>query len=299
LHPHIPEAVVNADDAARLRRLAGQPEWLRRTPAQRDRPACPQRWEIVLLTARKLIGERRITHARTLLEHRLSTVDLTDRTGDPWLIDAILLLHHLPPAGAEDPARTLASARYAYTGAVGCGDTERQLLTGDLLGYLAHEQGDYRLASTVLAEIWQRQQDTGHGDGSFTVRLRLRLADSLHHGGRCGQALWHTSRTWQDWTRTRIRSPRQGARIAVAHAQILIGCQLHQDAADLLDQARRIAPSLEPVLEPIVVPGSPAAARLVAEHRRVCARQFNADGTPDLLAVHAAEQAWTATGRPR
>jgi hypothetical protein len=291
--------VVNADDAARLRRLAAQPAWTRPGPYHRDRAACPRRWETVLLTARTLIGERRIVHARTLLEHRLTEVDLTGRTSDPWLIDAIILFHHLPPADAENPDRALASARFAYTSAVGRGDTERQLLTGDMLGHLAHEHGDYRLASTTLAEIWQQQQDTGHGDDSFTIGLRLRLADSQHHGGRCGQALWHTSRTWQDWTRTRIRSPRQGARIAVAHAHILIGCRLHQEANDLLDQARRTAPSLEPVLEPITVPGSPAAVRLAAEHHPVCARQHVTDGTPDMPAVYAAEQAWTAPERPQ
>jgi hypothetical protein len=290
---------VNAEDAARLRRLAAQPAWPRPGRYHRDRPACPQRWEMVLLAARRLAGERRITHARLLLERHLTEVDLTGRTSDRWLIDAIILLHHLPPAGTEDSDWTLASARFAYISAMGCGDTERHLLTGDMLGHLAHEQGDYRLASTVLAEIWQRQQDAGHGAGSFTVGLRLRLADSLHHGGRCGEALRHTSRTWQDWTRTRIRSPRQGLRVAVAYAQILVGCQLHREAVDLLDQARRIAPPLEPVLEPLAGLGSPAGARLAAEHRPVCARQLDEDGTPDPTAVNVAEQTWTATGRPR
>ncbi|MEV4283728.1 hypothetical protein [Actinoplanes xinjiangensis] len=290
---------MNADDAARLRRLAAQPAWQHHGPTHPGGPACRQRWEMVVLAARKLVSEHRIAHARTLLEHRLCEVDLTGRTGDPWLIDAIVLLHHLPPTGTEDPAWTLASARFAYTCAVDRGDPERQLLTGDTLGHLAHEHGDYRLASTTLTAIWHQQQHAGHGDDSFTVRLRLRLADSLHHGGRCGQALWHTSRTWQDWTRTRIRSPRQGARIAVAHAHLLTGCRLHREAADLLDQARRIAPSLQPILEPITAAGSPTAARLAAAHQPVCARRLTVDGTPDPTAVYAAEQAWTATGRPR
>jgi hypothetical protein len=148
---------VNADDAARLRRLAGQPEWLRRTPVQRDGSACPRGWEMVLLSARRLLGERRIGQARTLLEHRLSEVDLTGHTSDPWLIDAILLLHHLPPAAVEDSAWELAAARFAYTSAKDCGDTERHLLTGDVLGHVAHEQGDFRLASGP----YPRNLDTG------------------------------------------------------------------------------------------------------------------------------------------
>ncbi|MEU4162945.1 hypothetical protein [Actinoplanes sp. NPDC026670] len=251
---------------------------------------------MVLLSARRLLGERRIAHARALLERRLSAVDVTGRTSDPWLIDAILLLHHLSPATAESPAWGLASARFAYASASGCGDAERRLLAGDVLGQVAHEHGDFRLAGAVLADIWQQQRAAGLGDGAFTVRLRLRLAASLHHGGRCGQALWHTNRTWQEWTRTRIRNPRQGARIAVAYAQVLVGCRLHRDADELLAQARRIAPSLEPLLEPIIVPGSAASVRLTAEHRPVCARQLETHGTPDPLKASAVEQAWNTSG---
>ncbi|MBO3740924.1 hypothetical protein [Actinoplanes flavus] len=88
-------------------------------------------------------------------------------------------------------------------------------------------------------------------------------------------------------------------RIAVASAHVLVGCQLRREADDLLDQAQRTAPSLEPALEAIAVPGSPAAARVIAEHRPVCARQLDEDGTPDPTAVNTAEQTWTATGLPR
>ncbi|MFC4063669.1 hypothetical protein [Actinoplanes subglobosus] len=143
-----------------------------------------------------------------------------------------------------------------------------------------------------------KQRASGHGDDSFTVRLRLRLAGSPHHGGRCGQALWHTSRTWQDWTTIRIRSARLGVRIAVVYAQALVGCQMRREAADLRTQTRRTAWSRESVLEPIILPGSPTAMRLVAEHRPVCTRQLDTDGAPDLSAVFAAEQAWnTVTSR--
>ncbi|MEU4160873.1 hypothetical protein [Actinoplanes sp. NPDC026670] len=76
----------------------------------------------------------------------------------------------------------------------------------------------------MLAGIWHQQQAAGHDDNSFTVRLRPRLANRLQRGGRYGQAIWDTSRIWQEWTRARMRSPRQGTRIGVAYAQILVGC---------------------------------------------------------------------------
>ncbi|MBO3736690.1 hypothetical protein [Actinoplanes flavus] len=256
---------------------------------------------MAVLTARRLIDEQKVTQALALLESRLSVVDLSGYTTDEGLIAAALQFAKLLHASDYVPNQVEAPARFAYTSAVACGDVPRHALAGDLLGQVLQDQARYRHAALVRADVWQLFQQMGWDENSAATLMRLRLADSLHHGGRCGEALRHTEQAWRAWLREPERWSQHGVRIAVAYGQVLVGCGLRAEACGLLARSRCLPGSLEAVLEPILTSGSPEATVIIARHRSVCARRLMAAGTPDLEAMRAADNAWYGhgTGGPR
>ncbi|MBG0569169.1 hypothetical protein [Actinoplanes aureus] len=233
----------------------------------------------MLTTALHLLDTRNTHAARDVLSRHLDTVDLTAYTDDPVLIDLVLLY-----ASLTDGPRQLTAAEFAYaTTRLPGWDQPRRDQAAWLLGTAAHHQHDYPRASAIRTALLSNLHST---DPSEALRVRTELADSLHHSGRCGEAVRHAEQAWRGWQHSTEPSPYLGARIAISYARKLAACQRHTDLHALIAQARDADSSFETPLHPLT-PGSPTADALAAQHHPICAGRLCTDGVLDVDALTA------------
>ena len=226
--------------------------------------------ETIVRGARRLIAARNLDQARQLLQGYLQRVDVAVATTDRWLIEAARIYTEIQLVSGGPPGSQIRYAHFAYASAIRAGTVRTQLVTGALLGRVAHTQRLYRIAIVVRSQLWGLLTATAHGDEAVTMRLSL--AESLHAAGRCGEALRHAELTWSAWRQDPDRCRWAGRHIAVAYARILVACALQDAALALLAQAGTTDAALAVVLEPLIAPTSELVAGIIRAHDRVCAR---------------------------
>lgn len=292
---------MNGEAADRLQRMAAQAAWLGqrvgRVPQERLRsPAggCAQRSAIVVHTARRLLATGRLEQAQQFLDAHLRTVDLSGHTGDIGLIDAVVMHTSMLYTSATDRDRQRHDAEFAYVSACRSADLHRRLRAGALFGLITHAQGRYRQAALVRADLLQQLPGPA-GDGPI-VRARMDLADSLHRGGRCGEAIRHADTAWQAWRQAPERRRTHGTGILVGYLTMLMGCGRDADAHRIAAEALSINAAWKILVTSLIHPPTSCSPDFTG-HQPVCARQITAAEDPDITKVIAVEQRW-AGDRP-
>jgi hypothetical protein len=265
--------------------------------AHRREPACSLLPEIVVMTARRQIAAGQAGQARQLLNRYLHELDLIGPSSDPRLVEVARFCAEFLLSCGCDPDRQLQAAQFAYRSTLAFGDLTAQVTTGDLLGRVADAQGRFRLAVDTRTHLMTQLQSASCDIDTAVVRLAL--AQSLHQGGRCGEAIRHAHHLWTDWRHRPQRRLRHGIGIAIGYAEILTGCALQHEADQLLAQCLDTDAKLAAMVGPIVL-DSPLTSGILQQHRNVCARNLTDRVTgPDIDRAATADRTWqSSAGTP-